>query len=317
MRALIVSDDGRGAAGLSGLMEGAGIHCEYAEDAEDGAEMARIYDFDLVLLSAHGAPEFIHEVRGARITTPILVLSTIADVGRKVRCFGAGADDYLVMPAHGDEIVARVQALVRRSRGVAAPLVQVGDIALDLGAKSASVAGRHVHLTGREYQLLELLALRKGATLTREAMLDSLYGGRDEPELKIIDVFICKLRAKLEGARSGRIETVWGRGYRLTDGEADTPAPAPSEPAPRRLTIIESILLSLLEDERSTADLLHETGALFQSLSAQLARARDRGLVQRLGGRGNRRDGTAVHAITEAGRRWLRNRGFSEAELAA
>ncbi|KAK0340237.1 hypothetical protein LTR94_031342, partial [Friedmanniomyces endolithicus] len=122
-------------------------------------------------------------------------------------------------PFHKDELIARTHAVVRRSKGHAQAIIHTGEIAVNLDAKTVEVNGHRVHLTGKEYQMLELLSLRKGTTLTKEMFLNHLYGGMDEPELKIIDVFICKLRKKLATAADGKhyIETVWGRGYVLRD----------------------------------------------------------------------------------------------------
>src|SRR5258708_4529754 len=126
---------------------------------------------------------------------------------------------YTTKPFHKDELVARIHAIVRRSKGHAQSVIQTGDLVVNLDTKTVEVGGQRVHLTGKEYQMLELLSLRKGTTLTKEMFLNHLYGGMDEPELKIIDVFICKLRKKLANASEGRnfIETVWGRGYVLRE----------------------------------------------------------------------------------------------------
>ena len=133
--------------------------------------------------------------------------------------FGFGADDYLTKPFHREELVARIHAIIRRSKGHSQSVIKTGRVAVNLDAKTVDVEGKAVHLTGKEYQMLELLSLRKGTTLTKEMFLNHLYGGMDEPELKIIDVFICKLRKKLAEATGGDnyIETVWGRGYVLRD----------------------------------------------------------------------------------------------------
>jgi two-component system cell cycle response regulator CtrA len=116
-------------------------------------------------------------------------------------------------------LVARIHAIVRRSKGHAQSVVQSGDLLVNLDAKTTEVNGTRVYLTGKEYQVLELLSLRKGMTISKEMFLNHLYGGMDEPELKIIDVFICKLRKKLATASGGKdyIETVWGRGYMLRE----------------------------------------------------------------------------------------------------
>jgi two-component system, cell cycle response regulator CtrA len=123
----------------------------------------------------------------------------------------------MTKPFHKDELVARIHAIVRRSKGHAQSVIQTGDLIVNLDSKTVEVDGARVHLTGKEYQMLELLALRRGMTLTKEMMLNHLYGGMDEPEIKIIDVFMCKLRKKLANASGGKnyVETMWGRGYVL------------------------------------------------------------------------------------------------------
>ena len=151
----------------------------------------------------------------------MLILSGMTGIEDKVRGLGFGADDYMTKPFHKDELVARIHAIVRRSKGHAQSVINTGDLTVNLDAKTVEVNKQRVHLTGKEYAMLELLSLRKGTTLTKEMFLNHLYGGMDEPELKIIDVFICKLRKKLATATEGKnyIETVWGRGYVLREPE--------------------------------------------------------------------------------------------------
>ena len=163
--------------------------------------------------------EFIPSLRVSKVKTPILILSGLAGIEDKIKGLGFGADDYMTKPFHKDELVARIHAIVRRSKGHAQSVIQTGDLIVNLDTKTVEVNSARVHLTGKEYQMLELLSLRKGTTLTKEMFLNHLYGGMDEPELKIIDVFICKLRKKLATAANGKhyIETVWGRGYVLRD----------------------------------------------------------------------------------------------------
>jgi two-component system cell cycle response regulator CtrA len=163
--------------------------------------------------------DVLKSLRVAKVNTPILILTGQGDIETKVRGLGFGADDYMTKPFHKDELVARIHAIVRRSKGHSQSIITTGNLTVNLDAKTVEVAGQRVHLTGKEYQMLELLSLRKGTTLTKEMFLNHLYGGMDEPELKIIDVFICKLRKKLAAATEGDhyIETVWGRGYVLRD----------------------------------------------------------------------------------------------------
>ena len=123
------------------------------------------------------------------------------EVDDKVRGLMFGADDYLTKPFDKDEMIARIRAIVRRSQGHADSIIETGKMKVNLDTKSVEVDAQAVHLTGKEYDILELLSLRKGTTLTKEMFLNHLYGGMDEPELKIIDVFVCKLRTKLGNAR--------------------------------------------------------------------------------------------------------------------
>ncbi len=202
---------------------------------EDGIDLAKLYDYDLILLDLNlpdmSGHEVLRQLRLARIETPILILSGSDDTDNKIRGFGFGADDYLTKPFHREELIARIHAIIRRSKGHSQSIIRTGQVNVNLDAKSVDVGGKSVHLTGKEYQILELLSLRKGTTLTKEMFLNHLYGGMDEPELKIIDVFICKLRKKLAEATEGDnyIETVWGRGYVMRD-------PVP-EVAHRRVSI--------------------------------------------------------------------------------
>ena len=190
---------------------------------EDGIDLAKLYDYDLILLDLNlpdmSGHEVLRQLRMARIETPILILSGSDDTDNKIRGFGFGADDYMTKPFHREELIARIHAIIRRSKGHSQSIIRTGQVNVNLDAKSVDVGGKSVHLTGKEYQILELLSLRKGTTLTKEMFLNHLYGGMDEPELKIIDVFICKLRKKLAEATGGEnyIETVWGRGYVMRD----------------------------------------------------------------------------------------------------
>jgi two-component system, cell cycle response regulator CtrA len=228
MRVLLIEDDRAMARSVELMLDEAGFEHETAATGEVALEYARTYEFDVIMLDLtlpdlHGH-EVLKRLRLLRIATPVLILSGDSETGSKVTGFGAGADDYVTKPFDRAELMARVHALVRRSQGHAQSLIVTGPVAIDLAARTVEVDGRRVGLTGKEYAILEMLSLRKGMTLTKEMFLTHLYGGRDEPELKIIDVFICKLRKKLHQAgapSSGCIETVWGRGYSLRDPQPE------------------------------------------------------------------------------------------------
>jgi two-component system, cell cycle response regulator CtrA len=223
MRILLVEDDPTTSRSIELMLTHANLNVYCTDMGEDGIDLAKLYDYDLILLDLNlpdmSGHEVLRQVRQARVETPILILSGADDTENKLKGFGFGADDYLTKPFHREELVARIHAIIRRSKGHSQSVIKTGRVAVNLDAKTVDVEGKTVHLTGKEYQMLELLSLRKGTTLTKEMFLNHLYGGMDEPELKIIDVFICKLRKKLAEATGGEnyIETVWGRGYVLRD----------------------------------------------------------------------------------------------------
>ena len=230
MRVLLVEDDPTVAKSIELMLTHANLNVYCTDLGEEGIDLAKIYDYDLILLDLNlpdmNGHEVLRQLRVAKIDTPILILSGSTDTENKIKGFGFGADDYLTKPFHREELVARIHAIIRRSKGHSQSLIRTGKITVNLDAKTVTVGDAPVHLTGKEYQMLELLSLRKGTTLTKEMFLNHLYGGMDEPELKIIDVFICKLRKKLSQATGGEnyIETVWGRGYVLRDLEAQESA---------------------------------------------------------------------------------------------
>ncbi|MBR2655206.1 MAG: response regulator transcription factor [Loktanella sp.] len=231
MRVLLVEDDPTTSKSIELMLTHANLNVFSTDLGEEGIDLAKLYDYDLILLDLNlpdmNGHEVLRQLRLSRIDTPILILTGDDGTESKLKSFGFGADDYLTKPFHREELVARIHAIIRRSKGHAQSIIRTGQIAVNLDAKTVEVAGNIVHLTGKEYQMLELLSLRKGTTLTKEMFLNHLYGGMDEPELKIIDVFICKLRKKLSEAAHGEnnIETVWGRGYVLRDPEPVKAAP--------------------------------------------------------------------------------------------
>ena len=221
LRIMLVEDDMLLAQSLTDRLEGQGFHVDEADRGEDALELSDIYEYQVMILDL-GLPdmsgdEVLDNLRAKNERLPVLVLSGEADVEARLSCLRAGADDYLTKPFNMDELVARLHALVRRANGHANNRLQFGDITLDLTARDVRVGDSRVDLTSKEYQMLELLYLRKGSVVSKESFLDHLYGGMDEPEMKIIDVFICKLRKKIENAGPSRpfIATVRGRGFRV------------------------------------------------------------------------------------------------------
>ena len=232
MRVLLIEDDGATAQSIELMLKSDGFNVYTTDLGEEGVDLGKVYDYDIILLDLN-LPDMtgfdvLKSLRVAKVNTPILILTGQGDIETKVRGLGFGADDYMTKPFHKDELVARIHAIVRRSKGHSQSVITTGRLVVNLDAKTVEVAGQRVHLTGKEYQMLELLSLRKGTTLTKEMFLNHLYGGMDEPELKIIDVFICKLRKKLAAATQGEhyIETVWGRGYVLRDPKQPSSAAA-------------------------------------------------------------------------------------------
>ena len=223
MRVLLIEDDAQVSKSIELILNAEGFNVYATDLGEEGLDLGKLYDYDIILLDLNlpdmNGFDVLKKLRASKINTPILILTGIAGLDSKVKGLGFGADDYLTKPFHREELVARIHAIVRRSKGHSQSQIKTGRMTVNLDAKTVDVEGAPVHLTGKEYAMLELLSLRKGTTLTKEMFLNHLYGGMDEPELKIIDVFICKLRKKLAQATNGDnyIETVWGRGYVLRD----------------------------------------------------------------------------------------------------
>jgi two-component system cell cycle response regulator CtrA len=237
MRVLLVEDDTSVAKSIELMLQAEGFIVDTTELGEDGLEIGKLYDYDIIILDLMlpdiDGYEVLRRLRAARITTPILILSGLTELDNKIKGLGFGADDYLTKPFDRRELVARIHAIIRRSKGHSDSVIRTGKLVVNLDARTVDVDGAPLHLTGKEYGILELLSLRKGTTLTKEMFLNHLYGGMDEPELKIIDVFVCKLRKKLAQAAGGEnyIETVWGRGYVLRDPPG---AEAAKQQAPAR-----------------------------------------------------------------------------------
>ena len=229
MRVLLVEDDAATSASIALMLKKESFICDTTDLGEDGLEIGKLYDYDIIILDLMlpdiDGYEVLRRLRAAKVRTPILILSGLGELDHKLKGLGFGADDFLTKPFDRRELIARIQAIVRRSKGHSESTIRTGKLVVNLDNRVVSVDDHPLHLTAKEYGIIELLSLRKGTTLTKEMFLNHLYGGMDEPELKIIDVFVCKLRKKLSTATGGEhyIETVWGRGYVLRDPVEATP----------------------------------------------------------------------------------------------
>ena len=223
MKILIVTNDGSLMRNLDLVLSSMPGNAINATDSGADAVSILTYEDDptLVIIGPTTAdldgPTTVRKIREIR-SDPLMMLQGSNDIDQRCKMLLDGADDVLVMP-DGRELKARVHSVVRRSMGHAKNDLSVGDIVFDMTLRRVTVAGQSVHLTGMEMTALEMLMLRKGSTVSKQALLDAWYNGRDEAESKIVDVIICKVRAKL-GASSKHITTDWGRGYRAEDDPA-------------------------------------------------------------------------------------------------
>lgn len=230
MRVLLIEDDPSMAKSIELMLSTEGFNVYATDLGEEGLDLGKLYDYDIILLDLnlpdmHGY-DVLRQLRTSKVRTPVLVLTGLKEIENVVKALGSGADDYVTKPFHKQELVARIHAIIRRSQGHAESIIKTGKLSINLDAKTVEVEGKPLHLTGKEYAMLELLSLRRGNTLTKEMFLNHLYNGMDEPEAKIIDVFICKIRKKIMDATGGDnyIHTEWGRGYVLRPPEGDEEA---------------------------------------------------------------------------------------------
>lgn len=227
MNILIVEDDDLIADSIAMALEDEGHHYHISNTAEDGLNAVREHAFDAVILDINlpdgDGFQFAKSMRRSQIDTAVLVVSGRASVTDKVVALRSGADGYLTKPFDRQELIANLTAIIRRANGHADNKIITGPIIVDLSKHEVMVGTNRINLTSKEYSILELLSLRKGSTLAKSHFLNHLYGGIDEPESKIIDVFICKLRRKLNAMTGGEnfIHTVWGQGYVLRDNASN------------------------------------------------------------------------------------------------
>ena len=235
MRILQVEDDSATAASIAMMLRAEDFIVDTTELGQDGLEKGKLDDYDIIILDLMlpdiDGYEVLRRLRAAQVQTPILILSALASSGPDagIKGLAIGADDFLSKPFNRRELIARINTIVRRAKLHSEAVIRIGKLLVHLDRQSVEVDGNPLPLTRREYEILELLSMRKGTVLTKEIILSHLYGGVDEPEAKIIDVFICKLRKKLSKATGGEsyVETVWGHGYVLRDRAGSVAARAP------------------------------------------------------------------------------------------
>jgi two-component system, cell cycle response regulator CtrA len=230
MRVLVVEDDVVTAARIEIVLQGEDFICDLAHRGEVGVQYGKLHSYDIILLDLmlpdmHGY-DVLQQLREAGINTPVLILSGLGELDDKIKGLSFGADDFLTKPFEHRELIARIRAIVRRSKGLSQSTVRTGKLLVNLDNRTVAIGDQPVRLTSKEYALLELLSLRKGAMLSKEVLLEHLYGDEEEAELKL-RVFVHKLRKKLAEASDGEdyIETVRGLGYTLRDPVERTPEP--------------------------------------------------------------------------------------------
>jgi two-component system response regulator PhoP len=223
MRVLVVEDEAALRAALVTALQAAGYLVQAAPDGEEGLFAATEYPCDLAVVDL-GLPrlpglELIRQLRAAGKTFPVLVLTARDRWQDKVEGLQAGADDYVTKPFHVEEVLARVQALLRRAGGHADPVLRAGVVAVDPRSQAVAVNGVAVELTTFEYRLLEYLMHHVGEVVTKTELAERLYPDDAERDSNTVEVFVGRLRRKLDPEeRWHPIETLRGRGYRLVTG---------------------------------------------------------------------------------------------------
>lgn len=226
MRVLLLQDAETTKRNVAHLLRQAAMIVDVMESVEDAEEYLKVYDYDIFLLDLH-TPHRLDWLRksqhGRRVS--LLVLSDIPDPQAKARLLNLGVDNFLVFSDQDFEILAQIQAIVRRSKGFSHSTIPIGPIEVKIDERKVFIAGTHVRLSPKEYSIVEMLALRKGRLVTKENILSHLYDGSDDPIETVVDVFISRIRKKLSNAGASKvISTVWGSGYTLRDSAASEEA---------------------------------------------------------------------------------------------
>ena len=232
MNILIVEDDAVIADAIGITLSQAGYHHVHTKTIEEALNELNHNHVDAVLLDINlpdgDGTRLTRLIRKSYLPAPILVISGNSRVDDRITALGAGADGYLTKPFNRYELLAYLEATIRRANGHASALIKAGNLMMDLSRNLISIDGKFVPLTQKKYQFVNLLCMRKGAGLSKESFISNIYSSIDKPDSKIIDVFVCKLRRKLEksGLKNDRIDTVWGQGYVLRDEDEENEAEA-------------------------------------------------------------------------------------------
>lgn len=224
MKVLIIDPKASMGSSLKVLLTNEGYTADVITASDEAVSYCKLYDYDIIIKDFKSNKEmdsyqFLHQLRSSGINTPLIMISDQKDEKNLIELLNLGADDFVLKPFNVKELIARCRAIVRRAQGHSASAIQIGRLKIDLRRNLAEAEGQILNLTNKEYSILELLAIRKGVMITKEMFLNHLYSGMDEPEMKIVDVFICRLRRKIADATNGDnfIQTIWGRGYILHD----------------------------------------------------------------------------------------------------
>ena len=221
MKVLLIEDEYAITRGIELVLRGEDIYVDIAELGEEGIDLARHFDYDAIILDLNlpdmNGFDVLRTLRRAQVGTPVIILSGCATVDCKVRALNNGADDYMTKPYCNEELVGRLRALVRRSKGYSDSRIVFGQMTLDIVAKTVETDGRRVPLSGKEYQILELLSLRRGSAVSKETLINHIYSDGEGPDSPTIGLFVFRLRKKLAAASGGEhfIETVRDQGYLL------------------------------------------------------------------------------------------------------
>jgi DNA-binding response OmpR family regulator len=227
MRVLLVEDEVRLAENIaSGLREGPGYAVDIAHNGEDAIHLSSTADYDLIVLDLMipklSGERVVRQLRAARKSTPVLILTAVIETGKTIDLLNAGADDYMTKPFDLGELIARARALIRRGMGAAEPVLRFGNLSIHTTEQTVRHGTEDIELSPTEYRILEYLMFRPRVIVSKRELLEHLYDFTWEHHSNVIEAHISNLRKKLRaGADRDILETLRGRGYRLANQAAE------------------------------------------------------------------------------------------------